>query len=187
MAWQDVMLGLLRPMVNDMASATYNDDTLEQVLVVAAFQVLRERLQPLNPDAVWAQAMHEPEALLDAVSGDSAQPARLADRRVGLVSAIGDPWGFETTVRRLGAQVAWHQTFRDHHRYRIAEWAGVCTRAQREGLDALVTTEKDWMRLEPVIALAASPPVPVWLVRVRMKLLVGEEELDARLARLYRR
>lgn len=44
MAWQDVMLGLLRPMVNDMASATYNDDTLEQVLVVAAFQVLREPL-----------------------------------------------------------------------------------------------------------------------------------------------
>ncbi len=151
-----------------------------------AFQVLRERLRRLNPDALWAQAMHEPESLLDTATGGSIELSRLADRRVGLVSAIGDPWGFETTVRRLGAQVAWHQTFQDHHRYRAAEWAAVCARAQRERVESLVTTEKDWMRLQPVAA-AGMRPLPVWLVRVRMKLLVGEAELDARLAGLYTR
>lgn len=39
MAWQDSMIPMLRLMVNDVASTTYADDTLEQSLVVAAFQI----------------------------------------------------------------------------------------------------------------------------------------------------
>lgn len=39
MAWQDEMVPMLRVMVNDISSVTYVDDTLEQTLVVAAFQV----------------------------------------------------------------------------------------------------------------------------------------------------
>lgn len=39
MAWQDTMTAILRVMLNDIASVTYTDDTLEQTLCVAAFQV----------------------------------------------------------------------------------------------------------------------------------------------------
>lgn len=39
MAWQDVADTMLRALVNDLSSTTYDDNTLEQILVVAAFQV----------------------------------------------------------------------------------------------------------------------------------------------------
>ena len=39
MAWQDVADTVLRAMINDLDSTNYTDDRLEQILVVAAFQV----------------------------------------------------------------------------------------------------------------------------------------------------
>ncbi len=68
MAWQDVMLGLLRPMVNDMASTTYTDDTLEQVLVAAAFQVLRE---PLAFDYAYVADIENVDIIPDPTDADS--------------------------------------------------------------------------------------------------------------------
>lgn len=72
MAWQDVMLGLLRPMVNDMASTTYQDDTLEQVLVVAAFQVLRE---PLDFAYSYVADIENIEITPDPTDADSQDDA----------------------------------------------------------------------------------------------------------------
>ncbi len=42
MAWQDFMTPMLRVMVNDIDATIYVDDTLEQTLMVAAFQVCGE-------------------------------------------------------------------------------------------------------------------------------------------------
>lgn len=146
----------------------------------------RERLRALSPDAVVAAAVHEPHDLLEASTAELAPLARLNSLHVGLLSSIGDPQGFEATVRRLEARVSWHQTFPDHHRYRLAEWALLGARARAERLDALVTTEKDWIRLRPLVG-GANPiaPVPVWIVRVRMTIVEGADALHDRLARLH--
>jgi hypothetical protein len=42
MAWDDDLTTILRVLVADTNSVTYTDDTLEQTLVVAAFQVLQQ-------------------------------------------------------------------------------------------------------------------------------------------------
>lgn len=42
MAWTDDMTTILRVLVADPASTTYTDDTLQQTLVVAAFQVIQQ-------------------------------------------------------------------------------------------------------------------------------------------------
>ncbi len=42
MAWEDEMVAILRVLVADNDSETYDDDTLEKNICVAAFQVLRE-------------------------------------------------------------------------------------------------------------------------------------------------
>jgi hypothetical protein len=45
LAWTDETTVILRVMVNDIAETTYTDDTLQQTLVVAAFQVLNDGLK----------------------------------------------------------------------------------------------------------------------------------------------
>ena len=147
---------------------------------------LTERLHAFNPDAALVTAMHEPVRVTDGISGESHGPKRLEGARVGLVSSIGDPAGFEATVQRLHAGVAWHRMFPDHHRYRPEDWDDICAQVRQHAPEAIVTTEKDWVRLRS-LATGRPPTVPVWILAVAMKVVSGEGELDARLAGLYAR
>ena len=146
---------------------------------------LEERLRSLNPDAALATAVHEPSTLWEAATEQPLDLSRLEGLQVGLVSSIGDPDGFEATLRRLHATVAWHRAFPDHHRYRAKDWAAL-RREQGVRPEAIVTTEKDWLRLKPV---AGNTPldVPLWVLGVRLRLLTGDTLLDDRLAGLRAR
>jgi len=145
---------------------------------------LEERLQAFNPEAALVTAVHEACALVDGMTGQRYDPTHLDGRRVGLLSSIGDPSGFESTVQQRHATVLWHQAFPDHYRYGQADWETILTQVRQARLDALVTTEKDWIRLKPILG-EQQLDVPLWILGVRMKLLSGEEALDDRLARLY--
>ena len=160
----------------DVIILTKADQSLD---VVAALQ---ERLKAFNPTAVMATAIHEPEGLWDGFTSEPVALDRLANSRVSLLSSIGDPEGFEQTVRRLGATVVSHAAYPDHHRYELREWQQIVDAAAASGASALVTTEKDLIRLRHVSRIQTA--VPVWVLRIRMRLLSGDEGLDARLARV---
>ena len=153
---------------------------------LGTLSALEERLRSLNPSAAMLTAIHEPSALREAMTEQPVELARLEGLRVGLVSSIGDPAGFEATILRLHATVAWHRAFPDHYRYQAADWAALCRREQGMRPDAIVTTEKDWLRLQPVAA-SAQLDVPLWVVGVHLRILNGEALLDDRLAGLYAR
>ena len=151
---------------------------------LATVGALSERLRGFNRGAVLATATHEPTELVDASTGTASPASTLEGRRVGLLSSIGDPAGFESTVRRLHATVAWHAQFPDHHPYQPADWRRVLDGAGRGRPDAIVTTEKDWVRLEPSVRAVPST-TPLLILGVRMRLLTGDDALTARLAGLY--
>jgi tetraacyldisaccharide 4'-kinase len=70
---------------------------------------------------------------------------RAAPRRAFLLSAIGRPERFAADVAAAGVDVAGHAAFRDHHLFRPGDLEAAWTNAQ--GADAVVTTEKDLVRL----------------------------------------
>ncbi len=147
-------------------------------------EALSERLRSINPNAAFVTAAHEPAALVEGLTGQASDLRPLEGARVVLCSSIGDPEGFETTVRRLHATVIRHERFPDHHSYRQEDWQAICARAGQGRPQALVTTEKDWVRLRP-LALGSTPcPAPVWVLGIRMQLVTGADALDDRLARL---
>jgi len=148
---------------------------------------LQERLRMFNPSALMATAVHEPAQLWDGMSQEPVSLDRLANGRVSLLSSIGDPEGFEDTVRRLGATVVSHIAYPDHHRYQLSELQEVFRSAAASGADALLTTEKDWVRLQPWTVDCGLWTVPLWVLRVQMRCLSGEEGLDDRLTRLRAR
>ncbi len=162
----------------DIVIITKTDDAF------ATLAAIEERLRALAPRAVIAAATHEPVALLDPRAGTERDPCELDGLRVGLVSSIGDPEGFEATVERLHGAVAWHRRFPDHHRFTAEEWGQVLACAAEGHPAAMLTTEKDWMRLRPLVE-AAWPAMPVWVLRVRLALIKGAEDVHARLARVY--
>ena len=66
---------------------------------------------------------------------------------------------------QVGAVVS----FPDHHWYQERDLAALETRAAAPGLDGLVTTEKDWVRLRPLRPCR----LPLYVVSVRLQLVSG--------------
>ncbi|HLJ54416.1 MAG TPA: tetraacyldisaccharide 4'-kinase, partial [Chthonomonadaceae bacterium] len=97
----------------------------------------------------------------------------LRSRRVVAISAIGNPESFETELLALGAVLARTFRFADHHSLSAEELAAVQRVAIEEGADAIVTTEKD------AVKLPATCSVPLIALRVEMQVDRQAELLSA--------
>lgn len=110
-------------------------------------------------------------------AGPSLAPGALAGRRVFLFCAIGAPRSFARTVSAAGAELAGMRAFRDHRRLGPERLERVAAEAARAGAEVLLTTEKD-------LARQGSFPFPVWVLRVDLGFLEGQERLLDALDRL---
>jgi tetraacyldisaccharide 4'-kinase len=97
---------------------------------------------------------------------DESVVARLRGQRVLAFAGIGDPARFFATLRAQGIEVASQRAFADHHPFTAEDIDALAREAQAGGL-TLVTTEKDFARIEGNPALAAHAaqivPFPVTL------------------------
>ena len=71
--------------------------------------------------------------------------------RVVAVAGIARPRRFFTALRERGFEVARELTYRDHYWFSTADIGRIAAVAQDAGADAVVTTAKDAVRLEPVV------------------------------------
>jgi tetraacyldisaccharide 4'-kinase len=148
------------------------------LLLTRCDQVPPERLEALGaallrhaPAAAQVRTRHAPRGLLDGAGGRHGLD-RLAGREVELVSGIGNPRAFEASVASLGARIAGHRTFPDHHAYRASDLAGL-----GQGGRLVLTTEKDLVKLGSHLpgALALS---------IELELISGGAVLEALLESL---
>ena len=89
-------------------------------------------------------------------------PDALGGQSVVAFAGIGRPEKFFAMLREMGVVVAAAQAFPDHHRFSTLELAALKRMAQATGA-LLVTTEKDFVRLDPE-ARKNILPVPVHAV-----------------------
>ena len=111
----------------------------------------------------------------------------LRGRRVVAVSGIGNPGGFESQLRdpALGIELLDHRRLNDHHAYSRAEVASLLNAAVERRADAVVTTEKDWVKWRRLGGRKRLKlTVPVWRPVLGLGFESGSEALDKLLARL---
>jgi tetraacyldisaccharide 4'-kinase len=108
------------------------------VVPPAETTVLLRRLAPRVQVLSWKGAIS-----LRALTG--APPPH--GSRIALLSGIGRPDTFRTSMERDGFQTAFAAEFADHHRFTQSEVDAVRKMAGAEGIDWVVTTAKDEMRL----------------------------------------
>jgi tetraacyldisaccharide 4'-kinase len=81
--------------------------------------------------------------------GEPVPPGDIGDDPVFAVAGIARPGKFFDDLRTHGWKVAGTLSFRDHHRYTPADLRRVVGESRRAGAVAVVTTEKDLVRLLP--------------------------------------
>ncbi len=118
------------------------------------------------------------------VQGDSRiesySPAWLEGKKIISLSSIGNPADFEETLERLGADVIERIRFRDHHRYSSRDLERIGKKAKLMEAEAIVTTEKDEVRLvntQCKISNAKLTMQNYYVLRVEMKITKGEDVL----------
>ncbi|HXV13763.1 MAG TPA: tetraacyldisaccharide 4'-kinase [Candidatus Krumholzibacteria bacterium] len=122
--------------------------------------------------ARWIHARQRVYGLRRVVRLVAATPsAKEPVSRAVVVSGIARPDDLRDAIEALGVHVADAIAFRDHHRYTEAD-VGVIRERARGG--AIVTTEKDWVKLERF----EWGETPVWVARLDVE-LVGGGEFDA--------
>jgi tetraacyldisaccharide 4'-kinase len=136
----------------------------------AAVRDIEHVLRRHNHKAPLVTATYRVVDVWEVSEGVRAASADLAGRRVVALAGLASPQGFADTVRGLGADVASLAEFPDHHWYEPGDLAAVTARARAVGAEGLVTTEKDWVRLQglPQIGL------PIWVVPIAMDITAGE-------------
>jgi tetraacyldisaccharide 4'-kinase len=84
-------------------------------------------------------------------------PQELTSRRVFAFAGLADNEQFFASLRANGFDLAGSTGFRDHHRYTAADVAAIKNAAQAAGAEAIVTTEKDAVKIDDhdIIAIAA--------------------------------
>lgn len=70
----------------------------------------------------------------------------LKNKNVWALSGIGNHRAFEKTLSGLGVGEISNISYRDHYRYTLKDILGILKRVMKE--DYLVTTEKDWIRMQ---------------------------------------
>lgn len=99
---------------------------------------------------------------------------RLAGKSVVILSGIANHTAFRRLLERHGVKVIDEAVFPDHHTYTTSDLDWLRAQAVRIGAEAIVTTEKDAVKIEPLL----DPGDSIWAVRLRTEIVQGREQLE---------
>ena len=138
--------GLLREPLTSLGRAHLIVITRADQAEAEALRTLHGRLEQVAPGVRRIACRHRPSGFvrLDGTP-DEFQPHHGC--KIVCVSAIGNPAAFEKTVRQFDAEVVRHLVYPDHHRYAPADLRRIAAVAARHDAAAVVTTEKDAVKL----------------------------------------
>jgi tetraacyldisaccharide 4'-kinase len=128
--------------------------------------------------AAWlrARAPGTPHFFCELRAGDATwkEPPAEAPKRIAALCGLARPAQFQNTLRSLGYDVALWKEFPDHHRYERADVAPFLEEARRRGAAALLTTQKDWVKVRE---LKKEWPLPAGFVRLHASVRKEDEFL----------
>ena len=112
---------------------------------------IRQKILAIKPNALIFEAVHKPMRFVDALKNRSVTLGEMRGKKVATICGIADPYSFEKTVENIGAEIIFAARYDDHHRYTAKELATFIQQAKSIGARDIITTEKDWVRLAPLL------------------------------------
>lgn len=141
---------------------------------------LVKRIRKYNQVAEIMECTHGPKHLKSVFEDDILPLEALRGKYVGAISGIAQPKSFDRLLKKLGAKVLFHTTFADHHAFTAKEIEPFMYRCITRGVDMVVTTEKDAVRFPR----PAEIDVPIYYLRIEVKILDGQEVWEQCLERI---
>ncbi|CCK79409.1 LpxK: tetraacyldisaccharide 4?-kinase (lipid A 4?-kinase) [Desulfobacula toluolica Tol2] len=111
------------------------------------------------PDCPWFKTFHTPFIVKHIVHDENLKQdikdvAGLKGKKVFLFSGLAKNRSFNHSMKECCVNVVDHLEFKDHYRYKDSDILMINTLAKKVGAGLILTTEKDWAKLDPGITWA---------------------------------
>lgn len=173
--------GLLREPLNSLRRADLIVLTRADLCSSQEKRRILERVTAWAPTTALAEVTFAPADLLSA-SGSRTPIDSMSSQPVAAFCGIGNPEGFKRTflAAGFGVDTDAFRVFPDHHHYSAADLDDLAAWAARSGARALITTQKDLVKI-PRLSLNARP---LWALTIRARFLAGQEQFESALQRV---
>ncbi len=171
--------GLLREPLAGLARADFIVVTRADLIDEADLDALKQRLNALAPDAPVAVCRTVLHGLRPLSGAPEAGPRELRRGGWAACCGIGNPEGFLRTLEEARCRLGAVDIFPDHQPYSAAQVQGVADRAAAAGCNGVITTEKDAVKIEPLLHGLERRPPPFYALQIDMDFLEGGAALTA--------
>ena len=172
--------GLLREPISGLRRAGAVVITHADQVNESAIMDIERRIRRSHGEAAIYRAVHRQTGLRTASAPAFLAPDRaiedLKHRKFFAFSGIGNPHVLHTQLQALGSSYVGNRWFADHHLYTENDCIALRQAAARHGAELLVTTEKDWVKINPLASTIHG--YEIWRMDIEMCFLDhGEERL----------
>lgn len=129
------------------------------------------------------ESIHRPEYLWDLRGNSIVDLSFIRDKPICSFCSIGDPESFERTLVSLGVQLTKNFVFMDHHWYSHQDISQIIKFCSTQGIDTLVTTNKDAVKLKEFENLWDNN-LKIFALKIQIQIIHGKDELFNRILRL---
>jgi tetraacyldisaccharide 4'-kinase len=149
--------GLLREPLSGLARADAFLITRCSLVSAEAVGEIDAFIRGRYPDKPIYHSDHVHSELWMPASGERSAIGSIIDQKIFLAAGIGDPAAFEKQLRSIGCKIVGSRWFSDHHGFTEPDIESVMNAAKQVGADLIVTTEKDWVKMDGKVSISAIP------------------------------
>jgi tetraacyldisaccharide 4'-kinase len=141
---------------------------------------LKKFMRKHNRRAEIIECCHKPLYLEDVYTKERKELESMKGKKIGALSGIACPEGFEEFLNEFGAEIVSSRRFADHHRFTQQEVIDFVNTSKNADAELVVTTEKDAVRLPRL----DRRDIPVYFMRVEIDILSGHESFEQCISRI---
>ncbi|MBU1932476.1 MAG: tetraacyldisaccharide 4'-kinase [Candidatus Omnitrophica bacterium] len=148
---------------------------ITRVDLAGDLKALESRLKKIAPEALIVKSIHRPENFYKISDSQTVTVSALNNKKIALISGIGNPVSFEKTILGIGLRFEKHFIFRDHHWYTSKDLRRIDSYCLENKIDIIVTTEKDAVKLKAVSCQLSA--VSLLVMSVKLEITDNEQGL----------
>jgi tetraacyldisaccharide 4'-kinase len=164
--------GLLREPLSALAEADVF--VINKVNLSRSPEDIRTVLRRHNPRAFLVESCYRPLVLKDFKTGKEVKPSSLDRASVGAFSGVANPLSFIRTLAEFKVLIRHAYTLRDHYPYTKEKLKDILEDAKLRGLQYLVTTQKDEVKLPRDMDLE----IPILVLEIKWEVTGGKNHWE---------
>jgi tetraacyldisaccharide 4'-kinase len=142
----------------------------------------KETIRRYNKNADIIECSHRAVEIYEPAKKKTLNLESLKDKRIYTFCAIGSASSFRNSLEEKGLNIVGFKDYIDHYQYGTGDIDSIIKEAKDKKAEVIMTTEKDWMRLDANMIWKLSNSHKFYLLRIIIELNKNQNILNEKLS-----